>query len=206
MKKSDSKIAEEMNGHKEESEHIIGVVKENLRVLRHTRGLSLDKLASKCGVSRAMLSQIEQGKSTPTISVLWKIAGGLSVPFSELIKEKGAEGIQVLRQESTKVLFSNSKVFSSRALFPFAGNRKSEFYELVLKAGGIEVAEPHQAGTTENIVVVNGKLRLRVGEQVVELDEKDSVFFRADVPHEYSNPTERETLMYLVMNYTDDVG
>jgi len=206
MKKIVSKIAEETNGHKEQSEHIIGVVKENLRVLRHTRGLSLDKLASRCGVSRAMLSQIEQGKSTPTISVLWKIAGGLSVHFSELIKEKGAEGVQVLRSENTKVLFSNSKVFSSRALFPFAGNRKSEFYELVLKPGGIEVADPHQAGTTENIVVVAGKLRLRVGEQVVELEEKDSVFFRADVPHEYSNPTEKETLMYLVMNYTDDVG
>ncbi|RHX84494.1 helix-turn-helix domain-containing protein [Leptospira stimsonii] len=188
------------------SEHITEVVKENLKLIRHTKGFSLDKLASRCGVSRAMLSQIEQGKSVPTISVLWKIANGLNVPFSELLKEKGTEGVIVMKAENTKVLFSSSKVFSSRALFPYNGNRKTEFYELILKPGGIEVAESHQSGTTENIVVVSGKLRLRVGEKVVELEPKDSVFFRADIPHEYSNPTDQETLMYLVMDYRDEIN
>lgn len=183
---------------------IIETVKENLRIIRHTKGYSLDKLASKCGVSRAMLSQIEQGKSTPTIAVLWKIANGLNVPFSELIKEKSNEDIHVLEHENTKILYSNSKVFSSRALFPFTESRKTEFYELVLKPGGIEVAEPHKNGTTENIVVVTGKLRLRVKDRVIELEAKDSVFFRADVPHEYSNPTDQETLMYLVMTYSEE--
>lgn len=188
------------------SEHITEVVKENLKLIRHTKGFSLDKLASRCGVSRAMLSQIEQGKSVPTISVLWKIANGLNVPFSELLKRKGTEGVIVMKAENTKVLFSSSKVFSSRALFPYNGNRKTEFYELILKPGGIEVAESHQSGTTENIVVVSGKLRLRVGEKVVELEPKDSVFFRADIPHEYSNPTDQETLMYLVMDYRDEIN
>ncbi|GBF48571.1 transcriptional regulator [Leptospira ryugenii] len=190
----------------ESGDYITEVVKENLKLIRHTKGFSLDKLANRCGVSRAMLSQIEQGKSVPTISVLWKIANGLSVPFSELLKEKDQDGVHVLKAENSKVLFSNSKVFASRALFPFLGNRKTEFYELVLKPGGHEVAEPHKTGTTENIVVVSGKLRLRVGEKVVELEPRDSVFFKADVAHEYSNPTDQETLMYLVMDYTDEVG
>ncbi|EPG66905.1 XRE family transcriptional regulator [Leptospira semungkisensis] len=204
MKQAD---AEELDG-KEliSSEHITEVVKENLKLIRHTKGLSLDKLASRCGVSRAMLSQIEQGKSVPTIAVLWKIATGLNVPFSELLKEKGTEGVFLLKAENTKVLYSSSKVYSSRALFPFIGGRRVEFYELILKPGGIEVAEPHKAGTTENLVVVQGKLRLRVGDKVVELDAKDSVYFRADVPHEYINPTDTETLMYLVMEYTDEAS
>jgi transcriptional regulator with XRE-family HTH domain len=189
---------------KQSEDNIIETVKENLKLIRHTRGLSLDKLASRCGVSRAMLSQIEQGKSTPTISVLWKIANGLNVPFSDLIKEKNNEGIHLLKHGNTKVLYSNSKVFSTRALFPFSGSRKSEFYELTLKAGGLEVAEPHKTGTTENIVVIQGKLRLRVGEKVIELEPKDSVFFKADVAHEYSNPTDQEAIMYLVMNYSED--
>lgn len=72
----------------ESGDYITDVVKENLKLIRHTKGFSLDKLANRCGVSRAMLSQIEQGKSVPTISVLWKIANGLNVPFSELLKEK----------------------------------------------------------------------------------------------------------------------
>ncbi|TGL85987.1 XRE family transcriptional regulator [Leptospira congkakensis] len=190
----------------ESGDYITDVVKENLKLIRHTKGFSLDKLANRCGVSRAMLSQIEQGKSVPTISVLWKIANGLNVPFSELLKEKNQDGIHILKVENSKVLYSNSKVFASRALFPFLGNRKTEFYELVLKPGGHEVAEPHKTGTTENLVVVSGKLRLRVGEKVVELEPKDSVFFKADVSHEYSNPTDQETLMYLVMDYTDEIG
>ncbi|MCZ8343980.1 MAG: XRE family transcriptional regulator [Leptospira sp.] len=190
----------------ESGDYITDVVKENLKLIRHTKGFSLDKLANRCGVSRAMLSQIEQGKSVPTISVLWKIANGLSVPFSELLKEKNQDGIHLLKAENSKVLYSNSKVFASRALFPFLGNRKTEFYELVLRPGGHEVAEPHKAGTIENLVVVSGKLRLRVGEKVVELEPKDSVYFKADVSHEYSNPTDGETLMYLVMDYSDEIG
>ncbi|TGN20599.1 helix-turn-helix domain-containing protein [Leptospira idonii] len=190
----------------ESGDYITDVVKENLKLIRHTKGFSLDKLANRCGVSRAMLSQIEQGKSVPTISVLWKIANGLNVPFAELLKEKNQDGIHVLKAENSKVLYSNSKVFSSRALFPFLGNRKTEFYELILKPGGHEVSEAHKTGTTENIVVVSGKLRLRLGEKVVELEPKDSVFFKADVSHEYSNPTDQETVMYLVMDYIDEVG
>ncbi|WCL51377.1 helix-turn-helix domain-containing protein [Leptospira sp. GIMC2001] len=198
---ADAEIPKEIDG-----DYITDVVKDNLKLIRHTKGLSLDKLASKCGVSRAMLSQIEQGKSVPTISVLWKVANGLNVPFSDLLKERRQEGVFVLKHENSKLLYSSSKVFSSRALFPFVGNRKTEFYELILKPGGIEVADPHQTGTIENIVVVSGKLRLRVGDQVVELEPKDSVYFRADVPHEYSNPTDSETLMYLVMDYSEEVG
>ena len=167
MKKKVSKIVEDQRSSNVDStDHIIDTVKENLKNIRHNRKLSLDKLAIRCGVSRAMLSQIEQGKSAPTISVLWKIASGLNVPFSDLIKDKVREGVQVLRYENTKVLFSNTKVFSTRALFPFSGHKKTEFYELILKPGGHEVADPHPAGTTENIVVVSGRLRLRVGDEV----------------------------------------
>ncbi|HRG48346.1 MAG: helix-turn-helix transcriptional regulator [Leptospiraceae bacterium] len=209
MKKKTSKIAEGKKGSDsvlDSSDQIIETVKENLKNIRHNRKLSLDKLAIRCGVSRAMLSQIEQGKSAPTISVLWKIATGLNVPFSDLIKDKVREGVQLLRYENTKVLFSNTKVFSTRALFPFTGHKKTEFYELILKPGGHEVAEPHPPGTTENIVVVSGKLRLRVGEEVQELSPKDAIYFNADVPHEYSNPTDEEALMYLVMTYTEETN
>ena len=61
------------------------VVGANLRKLRVKRGLSLERLAQASGVSRAMLSQIELGRSTPTINVVWRIARALEVPFSALI-------------------------------------------------------------------------------------------------------------------------
>src|SRR4051812_14525722 len=58
------------------------VVGANLRRLRVRRGLSLERLSKACGVSRAMLGQIELGRSAPTINVVWKIARALDIPFS----------------------------------------------------------------------------------------------------------------------------
>ena len=181
------------------------ILKENLKTIRQANGLSLDKLATQCGVSRAMLSQIEQGKSKPTISVLWKIASGLKVPFSDLLKEKSETEVCLLKEENAKVLYSSSKVFSSRALFPMTGSRHTEFYELILSAGGIEIADPHPPGTTENIVLVSGKLELKVKGVTYSLSPKDSIFFKADVSHEYLNPGDQEALMYLVMTYTKEI-
>src|SRR4051812_40356784 len=63
-------------------------VAENLRERRRTLGLSLDDLAAASGVSRAALSQIETCKTNPSLSVLWKVAVGLQIPFSELIGER----------------------------------------------------------------------------------------------------------------------
>lgn len=207
MKDSKNKPSSEKTlGEVEDKEiQIIDTIKDNLKHLRHIKNLSLDKLAGKCGVSRAMLSQIEQGKSAPTISVLWKIASGLNVSFGELLKEREAPKSLLIPYEKTKVLYSNSKTFSSRALFPLSEDRKTEFYELTLAPGGSEFAESHPFGTTENIVVVIGKLNVKILDMVFELSEKDSIFFRADVPHEYHNPSEQETLMYLVMEYKESI-
>src|SRR4029077_4639526 len=58
--------------------------------LRTRRGLSLERLARASGVSRAMLGQVELGKSTPTINVVWKIARALGVSFSTLIADASA--------------------------------------------------------------------------------------------------------------------
>ena len=59
-------------------------VAHNLQRLRSKRHLSLDGLARACGVSRAMLAQIESGRSVPSIKVLCKIAKGLKVSVAAL--------------------------------------------------------------------------------------------------------------------------
>src|SRR5512133_1256001 len=74
------------------------LVGTNLRRIRVRRGLSLERLAQASGVSRAMLSQVELGRSTPTINVVWRIARALEVPFSSLIAEDATRGTSVLRR------------------------------------------------------------------------------------------------------------
>ena len=118
------------------------LVGQNIKRLRSRRNLSLDAVSKLSGVSRAMLGQIELGRSVPTINVVWKIASAFGIPFSSLIASDNVERVYTLRANEAKILSSASKQFSSRALFPFDGERKSEFYEIRIQAGGAE--EDHQ--------------------------------------------------------------
>jgi quercetin dioxygenase-like cupin family protein len=98
---------------------------------------------------------------------------------------------------------SGDGTFSSRALFPFTAAHATEFYELRMASFGVERAEPHSPGTTENLVVASGGIRLRVGNEQHLLTPGDAIFFEADVAHEYANPGEVEAVMYLVMRYAE---
>jgi len=182
------------------------VVGKNLRRLRTERGLSLERLAQASGVSRAMLGQVELGQSAPTINVLWKIARAVDVPFSALITSSQATGARVLRAESAKRLTSSDGSFSSRALFPYDEPRRVEFYELKLTPKGVEKAEAHAPGTTENLVVAKGQVVIEAGGQKHELGPGDAILFEADAPHVYRNPGSVETVLYLVMTYAEQQG
>jgi transcriptional regulator with XRE-family HTH domain len=178
----------------------------NLRRLRVKRGLSLERLARHSGVSRTMLSQIELGQSAPTITTLWKIARSLGVTFSALIARGDDSAARVLKPGAAKLLTNQDGSFTSRALFPFGEPRRAEFYELRLKARGLEEASPHPPGTTENLVVTAGAVQIEVAGTSYELDAGDAILFIADVPHTYRNRGAAEAVMYLVMTYTEEIG
>jgi len=183
------------------------IVGRNLRRLRMRQGHSLERLAKHAGVSRAMLGQIETGKSTPTIGLLWKVATALGVPFASLIAVDDARGNLVFRRASAKLLSSNQGRFTSRALFPFDSERHAEFYELRLSPLHREEAEAHALGTRENLVVGKGSVEIVSGsERPVTLNEGDAILFEADVPHSYRNLGTEEAILFLVMTYAEAVG
>jgi transcriptional regulator with XRE-family HTH domain len=176
-------------------------VGRNLRKLRTRRGHSLERLAKLSGVTRAMLSQIERGDSAPTITLLWKVARALEVPFAALTRGPQVHGTAVLRAARSKVLVSQDGTFVSRALFPFEGQRKVQFYELRLAPGSVETADADSPGTLANLVVSRGTVEIGIEGKRHLLDTGDAILFEADVVHSYRNPCEIETLMYLVMVY-----
>lgn len=187
----------------EDLAHLLG---RNLRRLRTRQGHSLERLAKLSGVSRAMLGQIETGRSVPTISLLWKVARALDVPFAALTGAGGHGGTVVLRRDRTKTLTSQDGSFTSRALFPYEGERRVEFYELTLRPEAGEQAEPHPAGTMENLVVVQGIVEVTVSGSSHRLGPGDAIVFEADAPHGYRNLVAGDALMYLVMTYAETVG
>jgi XRE family transcriptional regulator, regulator of sulfur utilization len=175
-------------------------VAENLRQHRKRRELSLDQLAHATGVSRAALSQIETRKTNPTIGVMWKIASGLGVPFSELIGESQV-ALSVLRRGDAQLLRSTDRKFESRPLVPPAGVNQIEMYELTLAARSRYASDPHGPGTKELVVVLSGALRMTVGDNVDDLNAGDSVVFDANLPHVYENPGNAEARYHDVIIY-----
>ena len=178
-----------------------------MRRLRMRRGHSLERLAKHSGVSRAMLGQIETGKSIPTIGLLWKVANALDVPFANLLQPSTPRGAVILRRSDAKLLTSSQGQFTSRALFPFEGSRNVEFYELRIAPLHREAAEAHAPGTRENLTVVRGVVEITAGsDKPLTLAEGDAVLFEADVPHVYKNLVATEAVLYLVMTHTDGSG
>jgi transcriptional regulator with XRE-family HTH domain len=175
-------------------------VGDNLRRRRKARNLSLDELAVASGVSRAALSQIETEKGNPTVGVLWKIAVGLGIPFSELIGEtRGAVG--VLRRIESQVLRSADGKMESRPLTPSGAAPGAEVYELRLQPRATHASEPHAPGTREIVIVLAGQLKLRVEGEVYELGAGDSVSFSADKAHVYENPGAVEARYHDIIIY-----
>jgi transcriptional regulator with XRE-family HTH domain len=178
-----------------------------LRRIRNERGFSLETLAERSGVSRAMLSQIELDRSTPSIKLLWKIARALDVPFSALITTSTSEEVTaVIRSAKARRITSHDGRFSTRPLFPTDRPRRVEFYELVLAKQGREEAVPHPPGTSENLVVVRGQVEIEVDGVTHSLGVGDSILFRADVPHTYRNAGGSDAVMHLVMVYSEVVS
>jgi transcriptional regulator with XRE-family HTH domain len=172
------------------TEDLAALIGSNLCRLRSRKGLSLERLAKLAGVSRAMLGQIELGRSMPTIRVLCKISGALEVPVSTFLRRYLIGGTIVLSADQMKVLVSSKGTFTARALFPFDIPHKVEFYELRL------------AG----FVVNDGTVEITVDRKHYLLATGDAILFEADVPHVYRNPGNIEARMYLVMIYAETIG
>lgn len=178
----------------------------NLRRLRIRQGLSLERLARLSGVSRAMLGQIELGRSVPTVTVLWKVARALDVSFATLTSFTGHDGIVVMRHEQSQTLRSADGGAALRTLTPADGDRRVEFRELVLRAGALESGVCHQPGTMQNIVVANGQVELSLAGRRIGLGPRDAVLFDADLHHDWRNVGEDEATLYMVVFRQDSAA
>ena len=175
-------------------------VADSLRQLRQERRLSLDQLAEASGVSRAALSQIESARTNPTLTILWKVAVGLGVPFQTLLGPSDGGKSRVLRAADMVPLRSADGRMESRLISP-AGANRIEIYELRFQPKGILRSEPHGPQSTETVIVLTGVLRIEVGDETHELRAGDSLYFQADVRHVYENPTARESRCLDVIGY-----
>ncbi|NMM28569.1 MAG: helix-turn-helix domain-containing protein [Glaciimonas sp.] len=180
--------------------HLVAVNLARLRSLRH---LSLDALARISGVSRAMLAQIESGRSVPSIRVLCRIASALQVSVPAFLRDFAMNGMELLPAHASKRLVSANGRFSSRSLLPAQRQQRVEFHEIRLQPGSIECLNSLLPGTFRNLVVSQGMLEVRANEQTQLLGPGDAIFFDADQAHSYRNPGDTEGLAYVVTHHPE---
>jgi XRE family transcriptional regulator, regulator of sulfur utilization len=164
-------------------------------------GLSLRDLADRSGVSAPMLSQVERGETSPTLATAERIALGLELSLSQLLRLDETDGVSVVR--AGKRRRGGGCAHSYEVLTPPLPGLRAEVSLHTLEPGaataGPDDPPMHEPGSRETAIVERGPLRFVCGGAVHDLDEGDSVTFDADLPHHFENPGEDEARFYAVV-------
>ena len=176
------------------------VVAENMKAYRKANKLSLDKVSELTGVSKTMLGQMERGDSIPTITTMWKIANGLKVTFTSLIKES-TNDVMIISKNDLLELPENDGKYKVYPYFPFENDKQFEIYMVEIEPGGYLEADPHHDGTEEYITVFDGQLELTILGQTYLLKKDHSIRFKANYKHVYHNPSNELTRLNMTINY-----
>jgi XRE family transcriptional regulator, regulator of sulfur utilization len=173
-----------------------------IRALREGMGLSLRDLAERSGVSAPMLSQVERGETSPTLAVAGKIAAGLELSLSQLLRLDEGGSVSVVRANG-RMHGGGTRGHSYEVVTPGLPGQRAEVSLHVLKpgaaTGGPDDPPIHEPGARETAVVTGGRLRLICDGQTYDLAEGDSVTFDADLPHHFENPDGSEARFFAVV-------
>ncbi|MES2309864.1 MAG: XRE family transcriptional regulator [Verrucomicrobiota bacterium] len=174
-----------------------------IRKERIRQGMTLDDVARLSGVSKGMLSQIEQSKTNPTVVVLLRIASGLRVDPSRLLPTSASTPKiwKTIRADDSNCIFPANPTCTIRTLSPLDLEKQIEFYEVTFKPKGELISEPHFEGTEEILTVSNGTLVVKSGENEVVLHKGDSVHYAADLAHRITNPDKTPSSAFLLVRY-----
>jgi transcriptional regulator with XRE-family HTH domain len=176
-------------------------VGSRIRALRDAMGLSLRDLAERSGVSAPMLSQVERGETSPTLAVATKIAAGLDLTLSQLLRLDEGEHVVVSRAGGRRSFERGGHRFEELTP-PLPGQRADvslHTLEPGAATGGPGDPPIHEPGSRETAVVLAGVLALVVDRTRHELREGDSVTFDADLPHHFENEGEDQARFLAVI-------
>ncbi len=169
-----------------------------LKKERAAKGLSLDALAKLSGVSRSMLSQIERGESSPTVSSLWNLTRALNVDFSSLLDQDMAPVSRIIdhMSDSQTPIFHNKEAGCIvRILSPVEEAGGTEVYDITFdKAAHLESA-PHKKGCVEHLTVLTGNLEVSSGTERAQISQGDTLRYAADVNHSIKSKDEARVLL-----------
>jgi XRE family transcriptional regulator, regulator of sulfur utilization len=160
-----------------------------VKALREAMGLSLRDLAERTGVSAPMLSQVERGETSPTLTIAEKIAAGLDLTLSQLLRLDEDGHVVVIRRAERRT--RSRRGHRTEELTPPLPGQRADV-SLHTLAPGSATGRPddpplHEPGARETAFVIDGSVALMIDDERHDLAAGDSVTFDADLPHHFRN-------------------
>ena len=160
-----------------------------VKALREAMDMSLRDLAERSGVSAPMLSQVERGETSPTLAVAARIASGLDLSLSQLLRLDENRHVVITRSEDRRT--RRRRGHTVEELTPPLPGQRADVSVHTLGAGASTGAadDPpmHEPGSRETAVVLQGAVEFFIDGERHELTDGDSVTFDADLPHHFEN-------------------
>ena len=180
-------------------------IAERVRELRAARGLSLDVLAARSGVSRSMISLIERGECSPTATVLEKLAGGLGVVLASLFDAPAAASPTprgpVARREEQSQWRDPASGYVRRNVSPPGVVQPMQIVEVHFPPGGRVAFDTggRDVRVHQQVWVLEGAIEVTRGPERHRLREGDCLAMQLDRPTMFHNPTRRRTRYAVVI-------
>jgi transcriptional regulator with XRE-family HTH domain len=183
-------------------------IADRVRELRAARGLPLEAIARKTGVSRSMISVIERGESSPTAAVLDKLASGLGVTLSALFEESpppsGEAPAPVSRRSDQPAWRDPASGYVRRNVTPPGTRQPMQIVEVRFPAGARVAFENVRGGqrVQQQVWILAGSMNVTVGKDRHRLATGDCLAMQLDQPTMFHNPT-RKAARYAVVITAD---
>jgi transcriptional regulator with XRE-family HTH domain len=180
------------------------VIGARVRALREASGFSLRDLAARSGVSAPMLSQVERGDTSPTLAIAARIAAGLELRLSQLLRLDEDGAVTVVRAADRQHGGNARRGHRYEVLTAAQPGQRAELSRHTLAAGGATGApdDPpmHEPGSRETALVERGAVVLVCDGAPYELGEGDCVTFDADLSHHFENHTAEEASFLAIVS------
>ena len=175
-----------------------------VRALREAMDLSLRDLAERSGVSAPMLSQVERGETSPTLQIASRIAAGLELRLSQLLRLDESGTVTIVRAAERRRGGSAQRGHTFEVLTAPLPGQRAELSRHVLApgaaTGGPGDPPMHEPGSREIAVVEAGSVVLVIDGARHELSTGDCVTFDADLTHHFENPGQEQAALLAVVS------
>ena len=176
-------------------------VGENIKRIRKSKKLSMERLAAESGVSRSMLGQIERGEANPSVAILGKLAAALKVPAEVLLENDDFQPLLSVPEMETKPVRYDAGKAVLRPSFPYDQRTRVESFFLDLYISAKYAPEPSVPGCVCHATVISGTVSLVTEGERYQLLERDALRFAADRPYRFENMTNSTGRLLLFYQY-----